>query len=103
LQVAFALLGLLVDLELLNALFHLAHAHDLVFFLFPLGFESVRALANLGKFTLNDVQAVLGIGVVFLLERLALDFELRGAAFELVDVGRKRVDLEAQRGGGFVD
>jgi hypothetical protein len=28
---------------------------------------------------------------------------LRGAAFELIDIGGKRIDLDANRGGGFVD
>src|ERR1019366_3037624 len=37
------------------------------------------------------------------LERLFFDFQLRGFALELIDVGRQRIDLDAQRGSGFVD
>ena len=38
-----------------------------------------------------------------LLERLLLDLELHDAALDLVDLGRHRVDLDAQARGGLVD
>ena len=60
-------------------------------------------LAQLGQFLFQGLQAVLGSGVFFLLERLALDFELHDAAFELVDLDGHAVDLHAQAAGGFVD
>ena len=42
-------------------------------------------------------------GIVFLAQRLALDFKLRHAALNLVDLGRHGIDLDAQAGGGFVN
>ena len=41
--------------------------------------------------------------VLLLLERLALDLELDQLALDLVDLGRERVDLDAQARGGLVD
>ena len=48
-------------------------------------------------------QAVFGIGVVLFFQRLLFDFQLRGAAFELIDFSGHGIDLDAQRGGGLVD
>ncbi len=96
LVVALAFFGLLFDLELLDLFFEGANARDEIFFLLPVRFERVRFLANLGEFFFNNPQTLPRIRVVFFLERLLFDFELRRAAFELIDVGRQRVDLDAQ-------
>src|SRR5437899_750955 len=101
--VSFAQFGLLFDLELLDLFLQRPNARDEIFFLFPVRLEGIRFLANLSQFLLNDRKTFLRIRIVFLFQRLLLDFELRGAAFELIDVGRKRVDLYAQRCGRFVD
>ncbi len=50
-----------------------------------------------------NCETLLRVGIVFFLQRLLLDFELRGAAFELVDLGRHGIDLDAQRCRRFVD
>jgi hypothetical protein len=54
LQVAFALFGLLFELELLDLFFQLAGSGDQIFFFFPIGFEGVGLLADSGEFLLND-------------------------------------------------
>src|SRR5262249_12334956 len=48
-------------------------------------------------------QTLARVGIAFFLERLLFDLKLHGAAFEFVDLSRQRVDLNAERGGGFVD
>ena len=103
LQVAFALFGLLFDLQLLDPLLDLAGPGDEVFLLFPFGLERIGFFADLGPFFVNDRQPFFGIRVVFFLQRLLLDFELRGSAFELVDIGRKGINLDAQRRRSFVN
>ena len=96
LQIAFALFGLLFDLQLFDLLFQLASVGDQVFFLLPVGFERVGFLANFGEFFFDDCQALSRVGVVFFLQRLLFDFKLRGAALELIDFGGQRIDLNAQ-------
>ena len=60
-------------------------------------------LANAGQFLLDVGQPLLRIRVVFFFQRLLFDFQLRGVPFELVDFRGHGIDLDAQRGGGFVD
>ena len=103
LVVAFALLGLLFDLQLFDLLFEGANAGDEIFFFFPVGLERVGFLANFGEFFLDDRETLARVRVVFFLQRLLLDFQLRGFAFELIDVSGQGIDLDAQRGGRFVD
>ena len=76
--------------------FELALARDEIFFLLPVRLERIRLLADMGKLFFQDCQALPRVGVVFLLERLLLDFELHGTTLELVDLGRHGVDLNAQ-------
>ena len=59
--------------------------------------------ADFRELSLNLRQPLPGIRIVFSLQRLALDFQLRGAAVQLVDLGRHGVDLNAQRCRRFVD
>src|ERR1700692_2675006 len=99
----FALFLLLFDFEFLDFLVQFARVGDQILFLSPVGFERVRLLANLRQFFFNHSKTVFGVGVVFFLKRLFFDFELSSAALELIDVGGKRIDLDADGGGGFVD
>ena len=103
LQVAFALFGLLFDFEFFDLLFESANPGDEIFFFFPARLERVRFLADFGEFLLDDSKALAGVRVIFLLQGLLFNFQLHGFAFELIDVGRQRIDLDAQRGGRFVD
>ena len=73
------------------------------FLLLPLGFERIGFFANAGQFFLNVSEAFFGIRVVFFLQRLLFDFELRRPAFELIDLRGHGIDLDAQRGRGFVN
>ena len=91
------------SLQFLDLLLESARPRDQILFLFPVRLERVGFLANLGQFFFDDGETLLRVRVVFFLQRLLFDFELRGAAFELVDVGRQRVDLDAQRCRRFVD
>ena len=78
-------------------------AADRVLLGLPLRLHRGRALALLGELALDRL-AALGGGVVGLLgERGQLDLELHHAAVDLVDLGRQRVDLDAQPRGGLVD
>ena len=87
LQIAFALFGLLFGFQLFDLLFEGANAGDEIFFLLPVGLERVRLLANFGEFFFDDREALARVRVVFFLQRLLFDFELRGFALQLIDVG----------------
>ena len=52
---------------------------------------------------LDDRQPLPRVGIVFALQRLPFDFQLRGTALKLIDLRRHRVDLDAQRGCSFVN
>ncbi len=52
---------------------------------------------------LQSGQPFARVRVVFALQRLALDFELRRPALQLVDLSRHGVDLDAQRSRGLVN
>ena len=103
LVVALAQLGLLFDLQLFDLFLEGANARDEIFFFLPVRFERVGFLANFGELFFNNPETLARVRVVFFLQRLLFDFELRGFALELIDVGRQRIDLDAQRCGGFVD
>ena len=61
-------------------------------------------LAQLGQLALDRLAALRReASSVSFCERLALDLELHDAALDLVDLGRHRVDLDAQPGGRLVD
>src|SRR5208282_2456823 len=103
LQIPFAFLGRFFDFELLELFFQSAGFRDYIFFLLPLGFERVRLFTDAGEFLLDMREAFFGIRVIFFLQRLLFDFQLRGPSFELVDLGGHGIDLDAQRRGGFAD
>ena len=48
-------------------------------------------------------EALFGIRVIFFLQRLLFDFELCGSPFQLINLCGHGIDLDAQRGGGFID
>ena len=73
-----------------------ADTGDRIFFLLPVRLERVGFLPNFGEFLLDHRQALARVWVIFFLQRLLFDFELRGSALQLVDIGRKRIDLDAQ-------
>ena len=87
----------------LELLLGLGDRADRVLLGLPLRLHRGRALALLGELALERRAALRG-GVVGLLgERGQLDLELHHAAVDLVDLGRQRVDLDAQARGGLVD
>ena len=101
--VALAQLGLLFDLQFFDLLFEGTDTGDRILLFFPLRLQRVGLFANLGQFFFNDREALARVRVVLFLECLLFDFQLGGFAFELVDVGGQRIDLDAQRSGRFVD
>ena len=103
LQIALALLRLLLDLELLDLFFQRPGAGDQVLFALPGGFQRVGLLPQLGQLFLNHSQAIFRIRIAFLLQRLLLDLELGRTALQLIDFGGHGIDLDPQRGGSFVN
>src|SRR5579885_3013516 len=57
----------------------------------PLRLQRVVALADLGQFLLQALQAILGSRIGFTLERLALDLELHDAPVDFVKLRRHRL------------
>ena len=86
-----------------DLLFQLAGTGNDVFFSFPVGFQRIGLFAYFGQFLIDRRQPFAGIRVIFLLQRLALDFQLCGSPLELVDLGWHGIDLDAQGGRRFVD
>ncbi len=103
LQIALALFRLLFDLELFDLFLQRARAGDQVFLLFPVGFQRVGLLPQFCQLLFDHRQPFFGVRVAFFLQRLLLDFELRGAALQLVDFCGHGIDLDAQRCRSFVD
>ena len=90
------------DLGLFDLLAQPAQPLHAFFFGLPLGLEGVRFGLQIGHLFFDLLQPVLGSGIGFLLQRLALDFELHDAAQDLVQIRRHGIDLGAQLGGRFV-
>ena len=67
------------------------------------GLHLVRALAQVGELALQRLEPRRARLVGLRAQRLALDLELLDAALDLVDLGRHRVDLDAQARGRLVD
>ena len=68
-----------------------------------MGDHAGLALGELGQLAVEGVEALLRRGVGLLGQRHLLDLELADAALDDVDLGRHRVDLDAQPAGGLVD
>ena len=88
------LLGL--GARLVDLLLDLPDRAERLLLLLPLGLHRRRALAELRELALERLAPLDGRRVLLLLQRLALDLELRDAALHLVDLLRHRVDLDAE-------
>src|SRR6266849_50137 len=86
LEVSFAFLRLLFNLQLLDILFERAGTGNEVLLTLPVGLERVGFLAHFGEFFINRLQPVFRVWVSLLLQGLALDLKLGGPALELVNV-----------------
>src|SRR5208282_3961073 len=100
-----ALTGLLLGFkaQCLDALLQFAHPGDSIAFRGPTRAQSGNLLLERGQFALHFRHALAAVLVSLALQRSALDFERGGLAFELIDFGRYRADLNRQRSSGFVD
>ena len=97
-------LGLLdLAAQLLELLAHALEAADRLALGLPLGRHRVGLRAQLRELLAQDLQALLGGGVVLLAQRRLLDLQARDPARDLVELGRHRVDLGADDGAGLVD
>ncbi len=104
--VELALAGLLLGLEAqgLDLLFQFADAVDGFALFGPAGAQGRRsARADCATSRSTSCEPLLAVGVGFALERGALDFERRGLALQLIDLGGHGADLDGERSGGFVD
>jgi len=88
----------LFDLSV-DAAYRLYH----LFFGLPLGLFRADVFLQVGHFALDGIAPFPAGGVLFLLERQVLDFELAQAPFHHVNLVRHTVDLDAQAGGRFVN
>ena len=84
-------------------LLELAGLGDLLFFALPANFQHVGLLVDLGQFALHHLHALTAVGVGFLLQGLALNFQVRRAALQLVNLRRHGINLNAQTGRGFIN
>ncbi len=69
---------------------------ELLLFRLPAGRQRIGFLFKRGKFGLQPLQPIGGSNVGFLLQRLALDFQLDDTAVELVELLRLGIHLHAQ-------
>jgi len=103
LEVRLALGALRLAVGLLEALAGLLDRLDRRLLVLPARLELGGALVQVGQLGLERGQPLLGGGVLLLAQRLALDLELLDAPVDLVDLGRRRLDLHLQPRGGLVD
>ena len=103
LEVGLALGALELAVGLLEALLDGRDLVDLVLLGLPLGLHGRAALAQVAELALDRLAALDARVVGLVGQRGELDLELQDAAIDLVDLGRQRVDLDAQLGGGLVD
>ena len=96
LQVTFALCLLLFHPQPLDPLLDVTDPLDAFALLLPCGFQRVRLFADSRQLLLDHSQPLARIRIVFLLQRLALDLKIRGAALQLIDLHRHRADLHRQ-------
>ena len=92
---------LLVALGLL--LLQLAEHVEVALLQLPVRRHGVALLAQLGQLALQAIEPLGRRLVRLLLQGQLLDLELADAPDDLVQLGRHRVDLDAQLGGRFVD
>ena len=85
-EVAGALRLLKLDPRSVELLLDLGLAGDLLLFRLPAGGELCRLLLEIGQFLLERLESFLRCGVVFLLQRLAFDFQLDDPPVEIFDL-----------------
>ena len=98
-----SLCRLFLNPQLFDLFLYLTLAGDKVLLLFPLGFESIRLLADLSQLLINCRQTIPGIRIVFFLQGLLFYFKLRGTPLQLINLGRHGVDLNPQGCRGFIN
>src|SRR5947208_3612181 len=98
LEVGLALGALGLAVRLLEALLDLASLRDGLLLALPHSLHGGRGLAQLGQLALDRLAAGGRRLVLLLRQGLVLDLELHHPALDLVDLGRERVDLDAQPG-----
>src|SRR5439155_25786837 len=76
---------------------------DLLLLFLPVRLHAGGPLAQVGELLLELLQTLGTRRVRLLLERSPLDLELHHAPFDLVDLGRHRIDLYPQTARGLVD
>src|ERR1017187_4338783 len=84
-------------------LFEGTHAGDGALLAIPAFLQGGCLAAHRLQLVFDVAQALAGSVILLLAEGLALDFQVRGAAVQVVDFDGHGADLEAQRGAGFVD
>ncbi len=70
---------------------------------FQRAFSALAFFLDVRQLFLQRGQPFARVRIVFALQRLALDFELRRPPLQLIDLGRHGVDLDAQRSRGLVN
>ena len=101
---SYCALGLLDgDFGLLDLLAQVAQLLHALFLGLPLRLQRVAIGLQIGQLFFELGQPIARGGVLLLLQRLALDLQLHGAARDFVQLGRHAVDLGAQLGGGLID
>ena len=103
LQIGVALGALGVAVRLLESLLRFADRGDRLLLGLPAGLHLAGALAQVRQLALDRLAARDRRIVTLLLQRVQLDLELLDAALDLVDLGRHRVDLDAEARRGLVD
>ena len=88
---------------MLEALLEFRGALDRVLLALPLLLHLARAHLQLLELAFDRLTALLRGCVLLFAQRRELDLQLHDAPIHLVDLGRQRVDLDAQLGGRLVD
>ena len=89
--------------ELFDLFFQLADFSDGVFLRLPTGFRPLESSFSFASSFVDLVAPFLGMRVLFLQQRLPLDFQLQDAPLDFVDFHWQGIDLHAQTRGRFVD
>src|SRR6266516_1114523 len=94
---------LLLDVRLLDLFFDRTNRLNQFFLALPAQLHPGGLLAELTQFLLNQGQTLTRAGIVFLTQRLALDFKLDDLPFHGINLHGHRVDFNAQTGGRLID
>ena len=103
LEVAAALRLLELDVLLLDLGLHALDGVELLLLNLPSRGHRAVLLVEVGELLLDRAEALLALGVLLELERLALDLELHHAALDLVELRWHRVVLDAQLRRRFIE